>query len=193
MSRKAVSIKGPSSPDGSGSIEVPLNRYVGALSVCGPETVAVASGSYFSTSFFTPSVPGSGSKDILFRVPTGLETAAVGAVLVTTANARLEGWEDPVLSSDGAAYPVLNVNRISDAPNQAQLFNDPVVTSEGPVKILDILIPGGSGGNAVGGDSSPFQRLLAKPGTDYLLRATNLTGQAITISIVLNWFEVPEL
>lgn len=128
---------------------------------------------------------------VLVRVVTGAAhmtfTGAVSANMV----ARL--YEAPTLTNDGTAMDLTksNRNRFKSNTPLTLLFADPVVADPGGEPLTEQLMPGGSGGNAGGGDGSAFEEWVLKSG-DYLVELENVDGPNALASMQIIWYEPPE-
>jgi hypothetical protein len=142
----------------------------------------------FSSSFVDVAVAGSASVELLIRV-VATRAAHLGLSIAVGANAEIEFFQAPTTSADGSALAALNRNRLSATVATTLIFEGPTVSVDG-VELSHGLLPGGSGGNANGGQGdSLFEWILAP--ADYLLRTTNLSGSAAPHSLQLFWYEPP--
>lgn len=144
-------------------------------------------GQMFSCSIFDGALGAAASAELLIRVPAnaGAHLSARGA-LGGDAVGRM--FEAPTTTDDGTAVPRLNRNRRSATVADLLVFTGPTVTIDG-TELLVAFIPGGTGGNALGGQGETFGEWILDESTDYLLRVTNLTGQVQPVSIEINWYE----
>ncbi len=100
---------------------------------------------------------------------------------------QIEFFEGPTSSADGAAVAAINRNRISAITADTLIFNGPTVSVDGTL-LGEGYIPGGSGGNAPGGQGGTFGEYVLAPATDYLIRLSAITGN-IDGSLLLDWYE----
>jgi hypothetical protein len=97
----------------------------------------------------------------------------------------VEIFEDAITSSTGSGLSMFNVNRNSILTPKSQAFHLPTITSTGTL-LKKIFVPGGSGGRSSGsigaGPVRDGAEIILKKYTNYLIRITNKSGQAKTIS-----------
>lgn len=191
MSTQSVMLKGRDTDGGSHSY-ARLDRYMGLLGTASMGQLAVSLGRYYGTGTFQSAVAAAGTIDILVRTPAASvsEAVSLAGIVASGADALLEVFEAPTASADGTALPALQVNRTSANVSQTLAFLTPTLSNDGTL-IFRLFIPGGKGGNSVGGVSSDFQRLHCAPETDYLVRVTNRGNGPGPIGVNLNWVELP--
>lgn len=191
MASQSVVIKGRNT-DGGAESAVIIEEYMCLLGATDLEQMAVSMGRYFAVGHYDAALVNTASIDILVRTGSAgiMRTMMLGGLLASGGSALLEVFQAPTITADGNALAVLQVNQLSPNINNTLTFEAPTVSATGTM-IFRLFVPGGSGGNSVGATSSPFQRLLTLPDTDYLIRGTNLSGQAVNMSLNLNWVEVP--
>lgn len=90
-------------------------------------------------------------------------------------------------ATGGTALTEVNLNRTSTSTSNSAAILNPSVSSTGTLLGTYILI-GGVKKKASGGDISSASFIL-KPLTTYLLRMTNVSGQAQAAEMVLTWYE----
>lgn len=115
------------------------------------------------------------------------------AVFCTGVPFKLEGFENPILTTGTNAIIPRNRKRVSGAPaSQIVMKSNPIVTDPGDLNIETLF--GGSNGvghsRAGGGSTSVWEWELGAG--LYLLRITNLTGDAQIVSAEMNWYELSE-
>jgi hypothetical protein len=87
----------------------------------------------------------------------------------------------------------LLANRQSSLTATQTITSGPTITGTGTTLIQDY-VPGGSGGNSVGGNSSNIARItefIGKASTAYLFRYTNMNASAQPVSMTIGFFEGP--
>jgi len=101
-------------------------------------------------------------------------------------DAELALWENTTYT-DGSLISPLNMNRDSGAyPDVAR--RDVTVTAYG-TNLLNIFLPGGTGGNSSGGVLRLGTEFVLSADTNYLLENINRAGQAQSMSLHAEWYE----
>lgn len=194
MSANSMMLKAPGLRGFAPNTLAAIDQYQGLAGSGTPEHMAVSAGRYFGTGSYNEALADDASIDIL--VDTGsasiLEVISMGVVINTGADALFEVYRSPIVTGAGSVLPMLNVNESSDNTPESVPTLDPTMSSPGTL-IFRSFIPGGSGGNAIGGSNTPFQRLLGSPDTGYLLRSINIGGQAKPMSFSATMIEVPKI
>jgi len=90
-------------------------------------------------------------------------------------------------ATGGTALTPVNLNRTSTSTSNSAAILNPSVSNTGTLLGTYILI-GGVKKKATGGDISSASFIL-KPLTTYLLRMTNVSGQAQAAEMILTWYE----
>ena len=126
------------------------------------------------------------SIELLLRVPAATYVH-FGADAAVGSDASVWFFEDPTSTDDGSAVSRINRNRASANTSSLLVFTGPTLTGDG-TKLSEGLIPGGSGGNANGGQAVSLMEWILNEG-DYLVRLTNEDGGASADSIALHWYE----
>ncbi len=103
-------------------------------------------------------------------------------------NARLQLYEESTLTV-GTPLTAQNANRESGKTTAVAITDSPTVGVLGNL-IRETILAGGTGGNANGFNLSPSQEVVLKPDTQYLLRATNISGSATVLALNLQSYEV---
>jgi hypothetical protein len=192
MSRRSVQIIGTDSK----GVETMVNidHFFGLLGRATLEEMAVAQGVYFGTGHYESNVVDAGKLEVLLKMPDAatVETIGLGGVLSSGGNALLEVFLNPTITDDGTALGILQVNQNSALTPNFTSFHSPSLSADGAL-IFRTLVPGGTGPSAVGGASSPFQRLMTIPSANYLIRATNISGQSQPMSMNANLVEIRHL
>lgn len=173
--------------------EIALEYFLGRntnlpLATISTPHLRIHEGKGFVAGHFILALADDANLDILIQVGasqsmhTILDVAAGGDATVTI-------YEGTTFSAAGTALTSFNKLRSSVTPSAATITHTPTITVIGtplPTK----LVAGGMGGNAGGGSDGGFDReLIFTAGTDYLIRTTNIAGQAKPVSSVLEWYE----
>ncbi len=100
----------------------------------------------------------------------------------------LEFFENPDIAGNGTQLNIINNNRRSTTTSQAQVFEDPNVTSDGP----SILFQQRKGSVAIsdvvlGGFDRDDDEFILHQNTNYILKFTPLANANITTE--LNWYD----
>ena len=138
-------------------------------------------GNFFSTHTISTGLLIANPKRFLFISPSLLpppetsDTIKVHLIFIVSTNpgAKLEFFEDTVVSDNGIPVSIINQNRLSPTIPIGQVFQDPIVTSDGTLifsQIVGSTTEGGKGG-LVERDEQEF---ILKIGTNYLLKITSL-------------------
>lgn len=109
--------------------------------------------------------------------PNTPETIKVHLIFVVSSNfgVKLEFFEGTTVSNNGLSVTVINQNRLSPTIPLGQVFQDPIITSDGTLifsQIIGSTTEGGTGGT-VNRDEQEFD---LKMGTIYLLKITPLVN-----------------
>lgn len=103
----------------------------------------------------------------------------------------VEFYEGVVTSVNGINLPIFNINRTVNDQSSAQIFHTPTITNNG-TRLKRVFFTGGSGGNSsrsVGaGPARPGTEVISKKNTDYLVKITNVAGQAKRIGFDCSFY-----
>ncbi len=104
-------------------------------------------------------------------------------------DATIELLEDPTVVG-GVAVSERNMKRTSAEPGDTVVLSGVTVNVVGTT-VFDCVIPGGTGGNAAGGvlglrDNSEF---ILDPDKTYVVRLTNIAGNAKAACLIIQWYE----
>jgi hypothetical protein len=97
-------------------------------------------------------------------------------------------YQAPTIAG-GTAQPVVNMRTTSTKTSTVTATHTPTVTAVGADILVSKLVPGTTGGNAVGGNSGSRNEIILKPNTEYLFRLTNLSGQANDLNTIITHYE----
>lgn len=112
------------------------------------------------------------------------------AQLMAAGDAYLHIFESPTSSADGSAVSAVNKNRLSSESAKLSVFSGPTVTVDG-TQLHEEFVPGGHGNQGSGGRANFEEFVLKRDVTDYLTRATNKSGGAADLGLLLlTWYEV---
>lgn len=110
---------------------------------------------------------------------------------ISTAQALANVYMGSTLSDVGTQLTIANFF-IGHPNTPTAVVRTGVTPSVFGTKIADFLIPGGSGGNAVGGATSNAAKVILPPNTLFLFEFDNQdTGGTAAMEFVLNFYEVP--
>lgn len=145
-------------------------------------------GILFSAYFSNLALAAAASIELLVRTIAG-QAAHLAQRSSAEAETLLSFFEDPTSSADGAAVARINRNRISVNTADTLVFSGPTLTGDGTALTPVVYVPGGSGGNAPGGQSASFSEFILAPDTDYLVRLNNPGAGEIQATLILDWYE----
>jgi hypothetical protein len=147
----------------------------------------VHEGKVFQADFVGEGIADDGSIEILLKIPAGIDIHMSYRALAG-GDARFAIFEGPTITDDGTAIIRPNRNRQSSNVTTMTAFHTPTTTDDG-TQLNDIFIPGGSGGNATGGNAEVFAKWILKADENYLLRFTNIAGSAKNLGLQVDWFD----
>jgi len=152
----------------------------------------VHDGKFFTVGHFINNVGDDASLDLLIQVSATRSMHATFGVQVG-GDCEAYFYEGTTFSGAGTAITIYNNNRFSSTVATATITHTPTVSGVGTQIVPTIWIPGGSGGQAIGGQGGGPTRtgtewILATSGV-YLLRVTNRAGQATEISSQVAFYE----
>lgn len=131
------------------------------------------------------------NSDLELRIVTAAaQTAHCRFALSSGGDARIRFYEGATPTTDGAgtAFTPKDRNRVSANDPVTGFFSGPSISVYGTV-LLDTLLAGGTGGNASGGNLSTFEEWILAANTVYLMRLTNVSGGAKSMSIGASFYE----
>lgn len=107
--------------------------------------------------------------------------------VVTDKGGTLEFFENPTVIDNGAELTIINNNRRSATPSQAQIFEDPIVTNDG------VPLSQQRGGTAaigitLGEFSRDDEEIILHQADTYILKFTPLADGA-NITMEINWYD----
>lgn len=110
---------------------------------------------------------------------------------VSTFQAQVNVYTGATITVPGTAASITNFFVGHQNVATAVLRTGVSVSATG-TKIADFLIPGGSGGNAVGGAVENAAKVIVPPNTIFLFEIDNLSAGAISpFETTINFYEVP--
>jgi len=146
-------------------------------------------GLMFSISHVYLAVADSSHANLLIAGPPDSEFH-IRAVVSGGGEFRLSFYEDTTVSNPGTEIPVINMNRRSSNSAPLRAFYGPTITALGNL-LQEGLLPAGTVGRAVGASVRSESEWIFT-NKMYLLRATNISGQARNCSInVEGYLDVP--
>lgn len=109
---------------------------------------------------------------------------------VSTFQAQVNVYITPTITVPGTAVPITNFF-IGHSNAATAVLRTGVTASATGTKIADFLIPGGSGGNAVGGAVENAAKVIVPPNTVFLFEVDNMSaGSPAPLETTLNFYEV---
>lgn len=168
-----------------------LDEYVYALKVIEVEHHEVHEGHMFVASYKTPDGGEiADNANITLHVQTGSRTCHAIFSFSCGGDAEIELYEAPTsISGNGTSLDRINLNRNNSTfVPSAQVWHTP--TASGGLRLLDVFLPGGVGGNfSSGGAMRDHTEWNLRRDTHYLARVTNRSGGAQPASILFQWYE----
>lgn len=145
-------------------------------------------GRYFSGGYYNAAVANNASIDLLIQ--TGANSSPHTKVTVSNGgDALVYSYEDVTFSAAGTAVTVSNHNRNSTKVLDCTVTHSPTITGLG-TEIGGVGYSAGGEKNASAGGSFGFSNeLVLKPATAYLFRATNVSGAAAKIALMLECYQ----
>lgn len=145
-------------------------------------------GRYFSGGYYNAAVANNASIDLLIQ--TGASSSPHTKVTVSNGgDALVYSFEDVTFSAAGTAVTVPNHNRNSTKVLDCTVTHSPTITGIG-TEIGGTGYSAGGEKNASSGGSFGFSNeFILKPATAYLFRATNVSGAACKIALMLECYQ----
>jgi hypothetical protein len=107
-------------------------------------------------------------------------------VLSITSTVQIEFFEGPTYSDPGSVEPVINRNRNFADNNTTELYEDPVLITDG-TRLSNIVL--GAGRNSDGGAARDSLEIILKQNTAYLIRVTELNVATTIVNLNFDWYE----
>ena len=145
-------------------------------------------GEVYIFNHYDTSVANSANLDILFKTGASASSHIMGKI-TSTGDAEIRIYEAPTIGADGTVVNPRNKNRYFGETETFSVFHTPTVTPLGTELINDFLA-GGSGGLKIGSSTEGRDEWVFKNNVNYLLRVTNVSGQAAKISFIGSVYEV---
>lgn len=147
-------------------------------------------GEMFTADIIAASLANNANLDIIMTTPaTDWPHLTVKAMI--GGDGELSVYEAPAFTGGTAITPV-NHKFYSSNTWAGAVVHTPTVSNAGTLKISHY-IPGGTGGGAIGGIGGRGEEVQLKPSTSYLIRLTNVSGQARRAALDLTWYESGEI
>ena len=173
----------------AGGTRAGVDDIVHSLQVISVLHHEIHEGNTFFASFKTvDATPIADDAALIFAITTGTKTLHFVSNGASGGDAEKEILEGATITG-GTATTVFNRDRTSTAvTNVAAVVLNPTVNTDG-TRIDHQFIPGGTGGQTVGGSSGPRHEWIFKPSTIYVVRLTNRAGTAQPASLAVEWYE----
>jgi len=124
--------------------------------------------------------------EILVQAKTGMHSIFD---ISASGDCEIQRFKSVTFSDAGDVMASFNKNEYSTNTTSSIISCAPTVSDYG-TELPPIFLPGGTGGNAGGGQDGGYSReLVMKTGVDYLVRITNRKGQSSSISFNMEWYE----
>jgi len=145
-------------------------------------------GELFSVSYKTADgAPLADNATIVLAIQSATKYLHFQAFGALGGDAEMEFYSGSTIAADGTLMTPSNHN-ISKGLSDATVRRDPTVTVAGTLRD-NFLIPGGTGGNAIGGDGDQRDEWIIPPLTWAFARLTNRAGNAQPASLKAVWYE----
>jgi hypothetical protein len=146
----------------------------------------IHSGAFFSSGASNAALGNNADLDVLIQTPaTGtIHLRGLGEI---GGDGQFYLFEDTTFSAAGTALGASNHNRLSSNVTTVTLTHTPTITGDG-TQLASGVILGGTGGMASGGSVTPQEWLLAQS-TNYLVRLTNVSGQAQVAQLTIDFYD----
>lgn len=135
-------------------------------------------------------VPSNGEKVVLFR--TGDKNCIVKNRILQSNKEDAEFYlsTNATITSTGTPYEIINLNEVYQEPLETAYYENPVVSAQGNLKLLD-WIPGEQGvsNRSTGGFVTTGLERVLQPNSDYLLVIKNNAEQAADMSLYITFYE----
>lgn len=170
-----------------------MDSVTGGLEVIDTVHSEVHEGETFTASYKTPDAsPIANDATVVLLIKVG---ANLNAHFVWNAAFGGEGevqlFEGPNDTADGNPLTEPNMNRGSAQVAEVTVFQGPTIGNGvgNGTELLDVMVPGGTTGRAVGSAIRESTEWVLKKDTNYLLVLTNRAGNAQQVSAQLQWYE----
>lgn len=147
-------------------------------------------GLLFTASHYEASVSNGADLSVVFLTAVG-QSVHARFEAECGGNARVRLYENVNTSDDGTALDAVCRRRTSAGTVKSAVSYGPTVVDYGEL-LYDGYVNGGTGGNAVGGHGDTFSEWILAQNAKYLLRITNVSGQAKAFGVDINFYE-PDL
>jgi len=145
-------------------------------------------GTAFFVSFKTvDATPLADNATLIFALTIGAKAIHVISTGMIGGDGEKEVLEGSTITG-GTATTVYNRNRTFLTATTVTVVRDPTVNAAGTL-IDNQFIPGGTGGQTLGGTSGPRNEWVFKPATVYAIRMTNRSGNVQPASLAVEWYE----
>lgn len=147
----------------------------------------VHEGETFQSCFVTGSVADNGLFEMVLSTTGTLKEGHLTWLQAYGGDSETYLYEGITGSAYGIPVTEPNMNRNSDETAEIEAFTGPTITALGTLLHCSF-IPGGTGGNASGGQARQDTEWILRPGIRYLIRGIARTNTKIG-SIVAQWYE----
>lgn len=179
MSSRSTQIIG-----GDARQQATVDMFDQALVVMGEVHNNIHRGIFFTVSKFDIAL-NEGNFDVIIQVTSPIHARFTAAVSGDFKGMFYSGTE--FTADTGVLLSAINRNGFSSNVSDAVFRYNPTVITIGDEQVVQFL-PGGSGGNAVGGTVSSFEEWILPAGT-YMLRLNNVSGQTRRVSASIEFYQ----
>lgn len=180
-------IVGENNNDPTGMTPARVDERAEALVTIDTVHERIHRGQLFSVDYLDAALASAGVIEMLVTVPSGVAahsriTGSAGG------DATLKIFESPTVSASGTALTPVDRNRSTANTATLTVTHTPTTTADG-TQLMDMLLPGGAGGNAAGSSDDIFGEMILAAGKTYLIRLTNIAGTTKPAHLQLDFYE----
>ena len=171
--------------------EAGVDSITNTLQVIGIVHHKAHEGELFSVSYKAPDgVPLADNATIVLAIRPSTKYLHFQAFCALGGDAELEFYSGSTVTADGTLMMPNNHNIALQATHlsDAVVRLDPTVTVVGALRD-NFLVPGGTGGNSIGGDGNQRDEWIIPPAIWAFVRLTNRAGNAQPASLKCVWYE----
>ena len=147
-------------------------------------------GLLYSSGFYTSSLADNGEINILIKI--GATTTHFNYIASCGGDFITQIFKIPTYSNVGTAIGAENHSQVSTNTFNGNVYHTPTLTGNGTQLNGTVFFAGGNGGNSTGSTETAFtSEFVLKTNTDYLVKITNVSGQAKKASITTTYYQYP--
>ena len=164
-----------------------VDEITGAIMTIGTFHHEIHEGETYIASNANASIANNASISIHLTPGTHFDHLTIAAA--AGGDALIELCENPTIAG-GVALTPRNMKRTAPDASDTVVLEDVTVNACGTL-IVELLLPGGTGGNAGGGNLGMRQNseFILDPTKTYSIELTNIAGSAKPVSLIAQWYE----